>query len=63
MNLIETIKPFLERICKIIKIIFADYYNNVRILTKYIKNVMILFLIYSMHMPKIKIQGEMNSNS
>ena len=36
MNLIETIKPFLERICKIIKIIFADYYNNVRILTKYI---------------------------
>ena len=28
-NLIEAIKPFLERICKIIKIIFADYYNNV----------------------------------
>ena len=46
MNLIEAIKPFLERICKIIKIFFANYYNNVRILTKYLNVLLVKAFAY-----------------
>jgi hypothetical protein len=53
MNLIETIKPFLERICEIIKIFFANNYNNVLILTKYLNVLLVKAFAYFNHAKKI----------
>ena len=53
MNLIETIKPFLERICEIIKIFFANNYNNVLILTKYLNVLLVKAFAYFNHEKKI----------
>ena len=56
MNLIEAIKPFLERISEIIIIFFANNYNNVLILAKYLNVLLIKAFAYFNHEKKLQNQ-------